>query len=123
MTVQDLQGGMTQLSVTIQYYGNNGSLADVLTGEYSLQWTLTQFPNGGSAIQPTDPLENGTYLFEAKAFDHTISYEVEVSGLPVALQEITSVALTGLDVPIAGQLLDTAVAVETVGVTVSTVAC
>ncbi len=69
------------------------------------------------------PLENGTYLFEAKALDHTIPYEVEVSGLPVASQEITSVALTGLDVSIAGQLLDTAVAVETVGVTVSTVAC
>lgn len=120
-TVQDLLDGMTSPAVTIQFYGNTGSLASVPPGEYSLQWTPAQSPNGGSATQPTDPLKNGTYRFEATAFDYTIPYEVEVSGLPAAPQEISAVSLTGLDAPIAGQLLDTAAVVETAGVTASDV--
>lgn len=122
MTVRDLLDGKPQPTVTMKFYGNTGKPADVPTGEYSLQWTLTQSPNGGSAIQPTDPLENGTYRFEAQAFDYTIPYEVEVSGLSVKAQEVSAVTLTGLDAPVAGQPLDTAVTVETTGVTASPVA-
>ncbi|HJA48219.1 MAG TPA: S-layer homology domain-containing protein [Candidatus Agathobaculum intestinipullorum] len=122
MTVQNLLDGKPQPTVTMKFYGNTGEPADVPTGEYSLQWTLTQSPNGGSAIQSTDPLENGTYRFEAQAFDYTIPYEVEVSGLPATAQEVSTVALTGLDTPVTGQPLDTAVTVETTGVTASSVA-
>lgn len=121
MTVQDLLNGKPQPSVEMKYYGNTGGLANVPTGEYSLQWALTQSPNGSSAIQLTDPLENGTYRFEAQAFDYTIPYEVEVSGLSVTAQEVSTVALTGLDAPVAGQPLDTSVTVETTGVTASPV--
>lgn len=120
-TVQDLLDGIQKPTVAIQYYGNTGSPALVPSGEYNLQWTLTQSPNGGSATKPTDSLENGTYRFEAVAFDYTIPYEVEVSGLSAAPQEISAVSLTGLDAPIAGQPLDTAVTVETAGVTASSV--
>ena len=115
-TVQDLLDGLLQPSVQIQYYVNSSNLTNVPAGEYSLNWQLKQSPNGGSAIQPTDLLENGTYLLEAEAFDYTIPYEVEVSGLTVAPQEIDSVSLSGLDAPIAGQALDTTIVVETAGV-------
>ena len=118
-TVQDLLDGLLQPSVQIQYYVNSSNLTNVPVGEYSLNWQLKQSPNGGSAIQPTDLLENGTYLLEAEAFDYTIPYEVEVSGLTVAPQEIDSVSVSGLDAPIAGQALDTTVVVETAGVSAS----
>lgn len=121
-TVQDLLDRLPQPSVQIQYYVNNGSPTNVPAGEYSLSWKLKQSPNGGSAIQPTDLLENGIYHLETQAFDYTIPYEVEVSGLTAAPQEIASVSLTGLDAPIAGQPLDITVTVETAGVTASSVA-
>ncbi|MDR3767438.1 MAG: S-layer homology domain-containing protein [Butyricicoccus sp.] len=119
-TVQDLQTAFPEPTVSVQYYGSTGSPAPVPAGEYSLQWTLKQSPNG-SRIQPTDPLENGTYRFEAQAFDYTIPYEVEVSGLTAAPQEVTSVALTDLTAPVAGQALDTTASTNTAGVTLSPV--
>lgn len=124
-TVQNLLDGMTPPSVMMRFYldaTKTDNSIEIQPEKYSLQWDLKQSPNGGNAIQPTDPLENGTYLFEAQAFDYTIPYEVEVSGMTVAPQEITSVALTDLDAPIAGQALDTTVTVGTAGVMASTVA-
>ncbi len=120
-TVQDLLDRLPQPSVQIQYYVNNGSPTNVPAGEYSLSWKLKQSPNGGSAIEPTDLLENGIYHLETQAFDYTIPYEVEVSGLIAAPQEIASVSLSGLNTPVAGQPLDTAATVETAGVTASPV--
>lgn len=122
-TVQDLLDAFSPPAVSLQFYLNNGNLANVPAGEYTLNWTLTKSPNGGSATSPTDPLENGTYRFEAQAFDYTIPYEVEVSGLTTTpqLQEIDSVVLTGLAAPIAGQALDVSAVSDTTGVTVSSV--
>lgn len=120
-TVQDLLDRLPQPSVQIQYYVNSSNLTNVPAREYSLSWKLKQSPNGGSAIQPTDSLQNGTYHLEAQAYDYTIPYEVEVSGLTVAPQEIASVSLTGLDAPIAGHTLDTTVTVGTAGVSASSV--
>lgn len=119
-TVQDLLDSFSPPTVSLQYYLNN-NLINIPNGEYSLAWTLTQSPDGGSAIKPVEPLENGFYRFEAHAFDYTISYEVEVSGLtttPPPL-ELASVTLSGLDAPVAGQALDTTAISDTTGVTVS----
>lgn len=119
--VQDLLDAFSLPAVSLQFYLNNNSLANVPAGEYTLDWILIQSPNGGSATNPTDPLENGTYYFEAQAFDYTIPYEVAVSGLTTTPQpqEIASVLLTGLDAPIAGQALDATAVSGTTGVTVS----
>ncbi|MGO5116527.1 chitobiase/beta-hexosaminidase C-terminal domain-containing protein [Candidatus Avoscillospira sp. LCP25S3_F1] len=118
-TVQDLLDAFPQPVVSMQYYGNSGSLVPLLSTESQLKWELKQSPDGGSATNPIDPLENGAYHFEAQAFDYTISYEVEVSGLTPRPQEITSVTLTGLDAPVAGQALDADAVSDTTGVTVS----
>lgn len=120
-TVQDLLNARPGPAVAMQYYGNMGNLINIPGTEYTLDWKLQQGPNGGQP-QPTDPLENGSYVFEAQAYDYTISYEVEVSGLvDPGPQEISAVALTGLDTPVAGQPLDTGVAVATEGVLAGTV--
>nr|WP_297200664.1 chitobiase/beta-hexosaminidase C-terminal domain-containing protein [uncultured Flavonifractor sp.] len=120
-TVQDLLNARPGPAVAMQYYGNMGNLINIPGTEYTLDWKLQQGPNGGQP-QPTDPLENGSYVFEAQAYDYTISYEVEVSGLvDPGPQEISAVALTGLDAPVAGQPLDTGVAVATEGVLAGTV--
>lgn len=79
-TVQDLLNARPGPAVAMQYYGNMGNLINIPGTEYTLDWKLQQGPNGGQH-QPTDPLENGSYVFEAQAYDYTISYEVEVSGL------------------------------------------
>ena len=120
-TVQDLLNARPGPAVAMQYYGNMGNLINIPGTEYTLDWKLQQGPNGGQP-QPTAPLENGSYVFEAQAYDYTISYEVEVSGLvDPGPQEISAVALTGLDAPVAGQPLDTGVAVATEGVLAGTV--
>lgn len=121
MTVQNLLDGFPSLTpvVSLQYYGNSGNLTPVPSGEYTLDWQLRESPNGGSAIAPTASLENGLYRFEASAFDYSISYQVEVTGLSVPPQEITAVSLSGLDAPIAGQPLDTAITADTASVTAS----
>lgn len=75
---------------TIEYYmptGTNGKVPSETVG--TLSWSVGRSPNDSNRIQPTDPLENGEYLFVATAFGYPVTYAVQVSGVPDSAQQYT----------------------------------
>ncbi len=120
-TVQNLLNSYFKPSIIPQYYDETGSLKDIPSDEYTINWQLKQSPNGGNNIDPSDPLENGSYRFEAKVFDYVVPYIVEVSGISEGTQPINSISISGLNKPIIGQSFDSDVIVETSNVFASSI--
>ncbi len=127
-TVQELLQGFAPPQVEVKFYNNTQQLLPVPGTEYQCDWTLQTSPDGGDAIKPDDPLQNGNYTFTATVFDYPLTYEVEVTGLSnvepplIKPKKIGKVSITGLDEPKAKQALDTTVNSETQGAVVSSVA-
>lgn len=90
-TVQDLVNNYVNFPVpTIQYYGATGTLQNVPSDAVGpLRWSVGRSPNDGNRVSPTDPLENGDYLFVTTAFSYPITYTVTVSGVPDLPKEYT----------------------------------